>query len=89
MSDKPKHCIVGVHITDRLTHASEVQKVLTEYGVNIKTRLGLHEVTGEYSSLNGILILDMVGEEAKWHEMIEKLSKVKGIETKKMIFDHD
>ena len=37
-----KHHICGVHITERLEHALQVQQVLTEFGRNIKTRLGLH-----------------------------------------------
>ena len=41
MSDQ--HIILGVHITDRLKNAVEVQKVFTEYGCNIKTRIGLHD----------------------------------------------
>ena len=38
-----KHIIVGVHITERAKHAGEVQKVFTEFGCQIRTRLGLHE----------------------------------------------
>ena len=38
-----KHLILGVHITNRVKHVPEVQKVLTEFGCSIKTRLGLHE----------------------------------------------
>lgn len=38
-----KHHICGVHITERLEHALQVQQVLTEFGRNIKTRLGLHQ----------------------------------------------
>ena len=41
---KVKHIILGVHITDRLKEAVEVQKLLTVFGRYIKTRLGLHEV---------------------------------------------
>ena len=42
MSDP--HIILGVHITDRLKNAVDVQKVFTEFGCNIKTRVGLHDV---------------------------------------------
>ena len=41
---KEDHTIVAVHITDRLKEAVEVQKLLTRYGGQIKTRLGLHEI---------------------------------------------
>ena len=45
MSDE--HIILGIHITDRLKNAVDVQKVFTEYGCNIKTRVGLHDVGRE------------------------------------------
>lgn len=45
---KSDHIIVGIHVTDRMKNASEVQKIFTEYGCNIKTRLGMHEVHGNY-----------------------------------------
>jgi len=34
-----KHCLICVHITNRIKKAGEVQKIFTEYGANIKTRL--------------------------------------------------
>lgn len=85
---KDKHIIIGVHITDRLRHASEVQKVLTEFGKNIKTRLGLHEVEKNASSPNGILLLEMVGNEEDCLEVAERLNNIEGVETQKMIFSH-
>ena len=83
------HVIVGVHVTDRLAHAGAVQQVLTAYGRHIKTRLGLHDATGKASAPNGIILLEMVGEEAKCSAIIRDLNRVKGIEAKKMVFAHD
>ena len=45
MSDQ--HIILGIHVTDRLKNAVDVQKVFTEYGCNIKTRIGLHDAERE------------------------------------------
>ena len=86
---KHNHVIVGVHVTDRFTHAGAVQRVLTEYGRHIKTRLGLHDVAGQASSPNGIILLEMVGDEAKCSAILKDLNKIKGIEAKKMVFAHD
>lgn len=83
-----KHIIFGVHITDRLHHVSLVQEVLTKYGCNIKTRLGLHEVSETECSANGLLILEMFGNEAVCEEMFAKLNTIEGVEAQKMIFDH-
>ena len=38
------HVVIGVHVTDRIKEAVEVQRSPTAFGGYIKTRLGLHEV---------------------------------------------
>ena len=48
------HVILGIHIQDRLKQVAEVQKLFTRYGCNIKTRLGLHDVNGNYCASTGI-----------------------------------
>jgi hypothetical protein len=85
---KDDHIIVGVHITNRVEKAGSVQGILTEYGCNIKTRLGLHTVTEDACSPAGLLILEMVGDEAKVEEMIQKINDLTGVDAKKMIFGH-
>lgn len=83
-----KHIIVGVHITDRIQHVDAVQHLLTEYGCSIRTRLGLHEAAAEFCSPNGLVLLEMVDDDAKADELIARLNAVKGVEAKKMTFDH-
>ncbi len=83
-----KHIIVGVHITDRLENAVKVQQVLTEYGGNIKTRLGLHEVTGRAPNVNGLVLLEMVGDEARCLSILDRLSAIRGVFVQKMVFEH-
>ncbi len=83
-----KHIIFGIHITDRLQHASHVQDILTEYGCSIKTRLGLHEASETMCSPNGLMILEIVGDEGRSREMFEKLNSVEGVEAQQMVFDH-
>ena len=83
-----KHIILGVHITDRVTHAGQVQQTLTEYGVNIKTRLGLHEIAGNQASPNGLILLEMAGNESRCLEVATRLAAIKGVEVQKMVFDH-
>jgi hypothetical protein len=83
-----KHIIFGVHITNRATRAGEVQDIFTEYGCQIRTRLGLHEASENVCSPNGLILLEMVGEEKLCHEMADKLNSMEGIEVQKMIFEH-
>ena len=82
-----KHIIVGVHVTDRAQRAGDVQKVFTEYGRNIRTRLGLHEVQDDVCAPNALIVLEMHAAEATCNEMIQKLKGIPGIEVQKMVFD--
>lgn len=82
------HLIVGVHIHGRMQHVPQVQKILTEYGCNIRTRLGLHETSDSECSPNGLLILELVGDPSRCREMTEKLRALDGIVVKEMFFDH-
>jgi len=83
-----KHVVLGVHITDRLTHAVEVQQVFTEFGRHIKTRLGLHEVDRSHNSPNGLVLIEWFGDEAKAREMAAKLNAIEGVEVQNMVFGH-
>ena len=70
--------ILGVQVTNRLENIQDVQKILTEYGCNIKTRLGLHEVTESHCSTVGLLILETYGDEADILQIESKLRRLKG-----------
>jgi hypothetical protein len=80
---------LGVHITSRVQHAPHVQELLTEYGCSIKTRIGLHEVSDEFCSPNGLVLLEMAGPEGPIFELIRKLEAVEGVDVKQMVFEHD
>ena len=83
------HVILGIHITNRLRNASEVQKVFTEYGCNIKTRLGLHEVADNYCAGEGVVLLELVGGQEIREGMMGKLKGIAGLEVKEMVFAHE
>ena len=83
------HVILGIHVTDRLKDAVPVQKVFSEYGCNIKTRVGLHDVGEEYCSPSGIVLIEFFGSEADADAMAGKLNAVEGVDVKKMVFGHD
>jgi len=83
-----KHVILGVHITDRMKKSGEAQRVFSEHGCNIKTRLGLHEVNDRYCSAQGIVLLELYGEEGDLEAMERKLAAIEGVEVQKMVFAH-
>jgi hypothetical protein len=78
--------ILGVQVTNRLENILDVQKILTEYGCNIKTRLGLHEITESHCSTVGLLILETYGDEDDILQMESKLRQLKGLTVQKMVF---
>jgi hypothetical protein len=82
------HVILGVHITERMKNARQVQEALTEFGGNIKTRLGLHEVDGHHGSPNGLLLLEMVGGESHASRLADQLTAIDGVYCQRMVFDH-
>ena len=86
-ANKESHALLAVHITNRLKEAPLVQKTLSQFGDAIRTRLGLHQVDKDYSSPEGILILDIV-KEAKARQLQKSLGRIKGIETKLVVFRH-
>lgn len=83
-----QHIIMGIHITDRINHVSQVQALLSEYGCYIKTRLGLHEASRQVCSPNGLIILELIDDAAMAEEFAGKLSALEGVEVQKMVFDH-
>lgn len=84
-----RHLIFGVHIQNRVRTVPNVQKLLTDYGCNIKTRIGLHQVTENLCSHQGLILLEMFGDEATCLELADKLSALEGIEVQKMVFEHE
>ena len=52
--------IIGILLDNRIEEAVKLQEILTEFGCNIKTRIGLHNI-GEYKCLNnGIILLEVI-----------------------------
>jgi metal-responsive CopG/Arc/MetJ family transcriptional regulator len=82
------HFILGVHVDNRIKRASDVQQLLTDYGCNIKTRIGLHEVTGNFCAGFGLILLEMIGETVRIEELCEKLKKIEGVSVQRMVFEH-
>ncbi|MCL2349114.1 MAG: hypothetical protein FWC50_12745 [Planctomycetaceae bacterium] len=82
-----EHLIIGVHVTSFVKNSGEIQKVFTEYGCNIRTRLGLHNVTENICSPQALILVEFIGGEPLADEMIGKLLKTNpGLEIKKMVF---
>lgn len=86
---KERHIILGIHVQDRVKQVPDIQGMFTEYGCNIKTRLGLHEAGAGVCSPGGLILLDTTGEESQIKALMDKLNSHDGIEVQKMVFGHD
>jgi hypothetical protein len=82
------HIILGIHVSDRLKNAVDVQKVFTEYGCNIKTRVGLHDVDANVCSPSGVVLIEFFGTVDEASAMMAKLNEVTGVQVQKMVFGH-
>jgi hypothetical protein len=81
-----KKIILGFQVTNRVNTVQNVQKVLTEYGCFIKTRLGLHDVDANFCSGTGLVLLETYGDETKIAEMESALKAIDGVQLQKMVF---
>ncbi len=85
---KKEHVILGVHIQDRARDAAQVQQLLTKYGCNIKTRIGLHEVDENFCATGGVILLELVGDDKECGELKDQLAAIHGVEVQKLVFEH-
>ena len=76
-----KHFMIIV-VNKRHKEAVTVQKILTEWGCLIKTRLGLHEGVLDECSEVGSIILELVGDENDHNELERKLNLLMGVTAK-------
>jgi hypothetical protein len=81
--------IMGIQVLHRNEEAVQVQKLLSEYGCFIKTRLGLHNAADDrtFCSDAGLIIIEFIYDaEKEARELIEKLSKFHSISVRTMEF---
>ena len=86
---KEAHTILGIHVQDRVHQVPDIQKLFTEYGCNIRTRLGLHEVDQNNCSVAGLIILETIGEPGQVDKLVKALNMKDGIEVQTMVFSHE
>lgn len=68
--------VILIKIDHRSSEAVKVQNILTEYGCNIKVRLGLHEVSKEFCANDGLIILEVEGSTEELKSIVEALNQV-------------
>ena len=72
--------IIGIKLENRDSDAIKLQEILTLYGCEIQTRIGLHPI-GEYKCNNyGIILIEVI---SKVNEIYDELSKYWQVQTMK------
>jgi len=76
------YSIIAMRLQQRVQTATTVQETLTKFGCNIKTRLGLHDVSEDYCANDGLVILQVCGDSKEIKAMLEALNKISGVKAK-------
>ncbi len=75
--------IMAVRISDRSKSAVEVQKVLTDHGCSILTRLGLHDQSAPGTcSPSGLLVLQLCSCSDESKDLERKLNMLDGVKAR-------
>lgn len=68
-----------IKVSQREQAAPEVQRCLTEFGCNIKVRLGLHDLPADSCTPSGLIVLELAGEQQGIDSMLERLNSIDGV----------
>lgn len=79
--------IMAILIDKRTDAAPKVQKILTEHGCIIKTRLGMHESAN--CADQGMIILDLTANNSEVEALKAELSSLTGVKVKSMLLDFE
>jgi hypothetical protein len=79
--------IIAMTLKGRSDNAVKVQHVLTENGCQIKARIGLHDGTGNSCSNEGLIVLQVCGEDKEIVSLVEGLNAVDGVNAKHISLD--
>ena len=77
--------ILGIKLLGRRAVAMKFQEILSKYGCNVKTRIGLHEVSGAICSPDGVILLEVIGDEKILSGLIAELKEIDGLKLEIML----
>ena len=76
--------IIGLRVDHRHSNALNLQKTLTEFGCNIKLRVGLHEVGEDFCSDDGVIMLQACRGRETIDRMVDGFNALEGVSAKLM-----
>jgi len=71
--------IMAIKVNGRDAKAPLLQEILTKYGCNIKTRIGFHETNEGQCSVDGIIILQLFGEDKEIKSLFDEVKLLDGV----------
>ncbi len=75
-----QHVIMVIRVSQRIPSAENLQKVLSEFGCAIRTRLGLHEAgAGDACAPDGLILLHLAKGAADLDDFLARLNALEGI----------
>ena len=77
--------IIGIGVENRKETAVKVQNLLTEFGCDIKTRLGLSDYRKDECSYKGLILVDVPVRE-KALELEKRFKEIENVTIKEMEF---
>ena len=82
-----KTTILGVLLRKRTITSTTFQDILSRHGCNIKTRIGIHTAMDNVCSPDGVILLDVIGEDTDIQSLEKDLKNIDGAEVQKMVFE--
>ena len=79
--------ILGILLKKRTKTAESFQEILSKHGCIIKTRIGIHGVSDNICSPDGVILLDVIGTDADITALENDIKSLEGAEIQKMSFN--
>lgn len=79
--------IMAIVQAKRTETAVKVQDILTKYGCYIRVRLGLHDAAGDACSPNGLILLQLCGDEIPLQNLQNELEAIPEVKVKYMALE--
>ncbi|MGM0650845.1 MAG: hypothetical protein ACQES1_10115 [Bacteroidota bacterium] len=75
--------LLGILVREPEVNTTHLQDILTSYGCNIRTRLGLN---GPETKKNALILLELYGDEQEQKHLTAALKELPGLEIQSMQF---
>jgi hypothetical protein len=83
-----KTVVLGILLSQRHNSAQKFQEIITKHGCIINTRIGLHHATKNSCPTGGVILLDLIGEEADIQSLENDLKTLPEVQLEKIEFVH-